>query len=280
MSRPAPGFKPCLVASVHDHEQARRFNPCIVVPVYDHAQALAAVVEGLLRHGVPIILVDDGSAAPCAALLERLAQDAPGRITLLRHAANEGKGAAVLSGLREAQAQGRSHVLQIDADGQHDCADVARFLALAQARPEAVIAGCPIYDASVPKARLYGRYATHIWVWINTLSLCIRDSMCGFRVYPVAPVMALAARTAIGRRMNFDTDILVRLYWDGLDVVNLPTRVAYPFDGVSHFRLWRDNVLITCMHAVLFFGMLRRAPQLLARTWRARSWGTRTWRAP
>ena len=247
------------------------FNPCIVVPVYDHEQAVAGVVERLLRHSVPCILVDDGSAAPCAALLERLAQESPGLLTLVRHAANQGKGAAVLSGLRQAHAQGRSHVLQIDADGQHDCADVARFLALAAARPAAVIAGCPIYDESVPRVRLYGRYLTHIWVWINTLSFDIRDSMCGLRVYPVAPVMALAARTAIGRRMNFDTDILVRLYWDGLEVVNLPTRVEYPPGGVSHFRLWRDNVLITRMHAVLFFGMLRRAPQLVARTWRARS---------
>ena len=94
--------------------------------------------------------------------------------------------------------------------------------------------------------------------------------MCGFRVYPVAPVLALARAGALGRRMNFDTDILVRLYWAGLEVRNLPTRVAYPADGVSHFRLWRDNVLITRMHTQLFFGMLWRAPRLLARHWRRR----------
>jgi len=188
------------------------FNPCIVIPVYNHEGAVGAVVDRLLRHGVPCILVDDGSSAPCAGALERLAQAAPGRITLVRHAANQGKGAAVISGFRRAAMQGHSHVLQIDADGQHCSADVPRFLAQAQARPAAVIAGCPIYDASVPKARLYGRYATHIWVWINTLSLQIKDSMCGFRVYPVAAVIALANRQAIGTRMNFDTDILVRLY--------------------------------------------------------------------
>ncbi len=246
------------------------FKPCIVVPVYNHEQAIATVVHDLLRHQVVCILVDDGSAPPCAAALERLALAAPAHIILLRHVENQGKGAAVISGFRQAAAQGFSHVLQIDADGQHDIADVPRFLALAQSNPASVIAGCPIYDASVPLLRLYGRYATHILVWINTLSLRIKDSMCGFRVYPVAPVMALAQRTAIGRRMNFDTDILVRLYWDGLDVVNLPTRVTYPSDGVSHFRLWRDNVLIARMLAVLFLGMLRRAPQLLLRTWRRR----------
>lgn len=246
------------------------FKPCIVVPVYNHEHAVTAVVQGLLRHGLHCILVDDGSAAPCARALDALALAEPTRITLLRHAVNQGKGAAVLSGFAEADRQGYSHLLQIDADGQHDGADVPRFLAQAQAHPAAVIAGCPVYDASVPAARLYGRYATHIWVWINTLSLQIKDSMCGFRVYPVAPVLALASGGALGRRMNFDTDILVRLYWAGLEVRNLPTRVAYPADGVSHFRLWRDNVLITRMHTQLFFGMLWRAPRLLARHWRRR----------
>jgi glycosyltransferase involved in cell wall biosynthesis len=245
------------------------FKPCIVVPVYNHEHAIGAVLAGLLRHDVPCILVDDGSSPECAAVLDALALANPRRVTLVRSPNNQGKGAAVLSGFRRAATMGFSHVLQIDADGQHQTADVPVFLARAQAHPSAVIAGCPIYDESVPKARLYGRYATHIWVWINTLSFDIKDSMCGFRVYPVAPVNALAARHAIGVRMNFDTDILVRLFWDGLQVVNLPTRVSYPVDGVSHFRMWADNVLITWMHTKLFFGMLPRIPTLLARKWRA-----------
>ena len=245
------------------------FKPCIVVPVYNHEHAIGAVLAGLLRHEVPCMLVDDGSSAACAAVLDALAQANPERVTLVRLTRNQGKGAAVLSGFRRAAELGFSHVLQIDADGQHRTDDVPGFLAQARANPNAIIAGHPVYDESVPKARLYGRYATHIWVWINTLSFDIKDSMCGFRVYPVAPVNALAARHAIGVRMNFDTDILVRLFWDGLQVVNLPTRVCYPADGVSHFRVWRDNVLITWMHTMLFFGMLPRIPRLLARKWRA-----------
>jgi glycosyltransferase involved in cell wall biosynthesis len=245
------------------------FKPCIVVPVYNHEHAISAVLAGLLRHDAPCILVDDGSGAACAGVLDALALAHPQRVTLVRLAQNQGKGAAVLSGFVHAARLGFSHVLQIDADGQHRTDDVPKFLAQARAHPDAIIAGHPVYDDSVPKARLYGRYATHIWVWINTLSFDIKDSMCGFRVYPVAPVNALAARHAIGRRMNFDTDILVRLFWDGLKVINLPTRVAYPADGVSHFRVWRDNVLISWMHTVLFFGMLPRIPKLLARKWRA-----------
>ncbi|HEV7815289.1 MAG TPA: glycosyltransferase [Janthinobacterium sp.] len=241
-----------------------------MVPVYNHGQAVGAVAAALLRHQVHCILVDDGSAASCAAVLDALALAQPERITLVRHARNQGKGAAVISGALRASQMGYSHILQIDADGQHDSADVPRFLALAAASPAALVVGCPLYDASVPAARLYGRYATHVWVWINTLSLQIRDSMCGLRVYPLAPMLALARRRALGRRMNFDTDILVRLYWEGLEVINLPTRVGYPAGGVSHFRLWRDNLLITRMHTQLFFGMLRRAPRLLLRTWSRR----------
>ncbi|RFP11614.1 glycosyltransferase family 2 protein [Duganella sp. BJB488] len=243
----------------------RDFKPCIVVPVYNHAHAIGAVVAGLLRHGAPCILVDDGSSAACAAVLDALARQHAGTVSLVRLAQNQGKGVAVLSGFRRAAELGYTHVLQIDADGQHETADVPKFLAQAVACPDAIIAGHPVYDESVPKARLYGRYATHIWVWINTLSFDIKDSMCGFRVYPVAPVNALAARSAIGARMNFDTDILVRLFWDGLQVVNLPTRVSYPSDGVSHFRVWSDNVRISWMHTKLFFGMLPRIPRLLAR---------------
>ncbi|WP_034211261.1 glycosyltransferase family 2 protein [Arenimonas metalli] len=239
------------------------FQPLVVIPVFDHEHAIGDVVARVRRHGVDCLLVDDGSSPACASVLDQLATQ-PG-VSLLRLPVNQGKGGAVIAGLREAARRGHSHALQIDADGQHDADDVPRFLEQARAHPEAVINGRPIFDASVPKARLYGRYATHVWVWINTLSFEIIDSMCGFRVYPLAPTLALLDRVRIGRRMDFDTEILVRLYWDGLRVRNLDTRVRYPADGVSHFQVWRDNVLITAMHTRLFFGMLGRLPRLLAR---------------
>jgi glycosyltransferase involved in cell wall biosynthesis len=246
------------------------FQPCAVIPVYDHEHAVGAVLRAVLDHGLPCILVDDASRPSCAAVLDRLAAAHPGRVLLERHAINQGKGGAVLTGFKRAALAGYSHVLQLDADGQHDAGDIASFLAAGARHPNAVIAGCPIYDESVPKLRLYARYLTHVWVWINTLSLAITDAMCGFRVYPVAPVLALAARRRLGLRMNFDIEILVRLYWDGVAVVNHPTRVGYPADGVSHFQAWTDNVLITRMHTALFFGMLPRIPMLLARRGKGR----------
>jgi len=241
---------------------------CVVIPVYNHEHAIGRVVAAVRAQQLPCLLVDDGSRAACAAALDRLAQQDPAGVSVLHLPQNRGKGGAVIAGLREAGRRGYSHALQIDADGQHDPADIPQFLALADARPDAVICGVPRYDASVPRGRLYGRYVTHVWVWINTLSLAIRDSMCGFRIYPLAPTLALVDHVSIGRRMDFDTEILVRLYWRGLAVVNQPTHVRYPVDGVSHFRMWRDNLLISRMHARLFFGMLLRLPLLL---WRKRA---------
>lgn len=243
----------------------------VVIPVYDHEHAIATVVQGVLAAGLPCLLVDDGSRASCAQVLDRLAAVHAPQVALLRLPVNQGKGGAMLAGFAEAARRGHCQVLQIDADGQHATADIPRFAALAAQHRQAVICGTPVYDESVPKARLYGRYATHIWVWINTLSLQIRDSMCGFRVYPLAPVTRLIGEETLGRRMDFDSEILVRLFWRGVPVINLPTRVTYPSDGVSHFDVWRDNVLISRMHTRLFFGMLRRAPRLL--WWRLRGTG-------
>jgi hypothetical protein len=92
--------------------------------------------------------------------------------------------------------------------------------------------------------------------------------MCGLRLYPVAAMLKVWDREHVGRRMDFDTDILVRMYWDGVPLLQVPTRVSYPSDGVSHFAMWRDNARISWMHTRLFFGMLRRLPTLLLRRYK------------
>jgi glycosyltransferase involved in cell wall biosynthesis len=241
------------------------FKPCVVIPVYDHENAVGAIVHAVLGQNLPCILVDDGSSSRCAAELNALAAARPNEITLIRHRVNRGKGSAVLTGVRAAAAAGYSHAVQIDADGQHRPADIPRFLEQAAAHPKALIVGCPKYDVTVPALRFYARYLTHVWVSINTLSRQIQDSMCGFRVYPLPAVIDLDQRRKLGERMSFDIEVLVRLYWDGLEIINVPTAVDYRGGGVSHFRGWLDNVLISRLHTTLFFGMLARLPMLIAR---------------
>jgi predicted LPLAT superfamily acyltransferase/GT2 family glycosyltransferase len=240
------------------------FRPCAVIPNYNHGESITAVVSRLMAHDLPIIIVDDGSTEPTRRILADLAASFP-ELTLVFLPENRGKGAAVMTGMRKAASLGYSHALQIDADGQHDTADVPHFLAASRTEPHAIVCGKPIYDASAPAGRRYGRYATHVWVWIETLSLAIGDSLCGYRIYPVAPTVSLIDRIAIPTRMDFDTEILVRLFWAGHAVINIPTRVIYPENGLSHFNMLHDNLRISWMHTRLFFGMLPRIPTLLWR---------------
>lgn len=245
------------------------FKPCAVIPTCNHVSALPTIIERLQALGLTVWVVDDGSNPEPAAALDQLAAGNP-QLRLLRHASNQGKGAAVISGLKAAAAAGFTHALQVDADGQHDLHDAPALLTAAAAKPAAMVTGIPRYDASVPRHRYYARYLTHVWVWIETLSLELRDTMCGFRVYPLAACVALFAASRIGRRMDFDTEVMVRLYWQGLEVVQLPTKVTYPAGGFSNFRALEDNLRISAMHTRLFFGMLWRSPMLLWRRLRGR----------
>ncbi|NHA08571.1 glycosyltransferase family 2 protein [Enterobacter roggenkampii] len=240
------------------------FRPCVLIPCYNHGAMIASVLSRLAPFGLPCLVVDDGSDAVTRQELERLAAEQP-QMTLVRLAQNAGKGAAVIRGLEECARTGYTHAVQVDADGQHAIEDIPKLLALAERHPDALISGQPIYDDSIPRSRLYGRWITHVWVWIETLSLQLKDSMCGFRVYPVSPTLRLAAREPLGKRMDFDTEVMVRLYWQGNTSVFLPTRVTYPQDGLSHFDALKDNVRISLMHTRLFFGMLPRMPGLLFR---------------
>jgi glycosyltransferase involved in cell wall biosynthesis len=236
---------------------------CFVIPVYNHPHYLEALVSHLAQFQLPAILVNDGSEKDCTDLLRRLAQENESWIHLVEHEQNKGKGEAVITGLRKAFALGFTHALQLDSDGQHDWNDVQHFLDASQVNPQAMVIGQPIFDASVPKKRLYGRYATHIWVWINSLSLEIKDSMCGFRVYPLESTIQLLDKASFQPRMGFDTEILVRLKWENVPFINVPTKVIYPEDGISHFNALRDNIGLTKAHSRLFAGMLIRLPKLL-----------------
>jgi glycosyltransferase involved in cell wall biosynthesis len=239
------------------------FAPCVVIPVYNHEHAIGAVVDAIRAQGVPVVLVDDGCSQACADVLQGLSAKAD--VMLVRHERNRGKGVAVITGLRAARERNFTHAVQIDADGQHTIDDVRRFLDEAREHPDAVICGHPVFDASIPRSRYYGRYLTHGLVWLHTLSFELIDTMCGFRVYPLARTMALVDRSHIGARMDFDTEILVKLHWSGARTRWIPTAVRYPSDGVSHYRMFRDNARMTALHARLLLGMLVRLPLLLWR---------------
>jgi len=241
------------------------FNPCFVVPVYNHGKPLPAVVNHLRQYRLPCLLIDDGSAPDCAAVIETIVRQEPWT-SVLTHDQNCGKGAAIKTGLRNAKARGYSHLFQIDADGQHQLDDVPRFLEQARKHPYCVIIGQPVFDQSIPRIRYYSRYLTHIWVWINTVSFKLKDTMCGFRIYPVSIVCDYVNHHHTGDHMEFDIEILVKLFRQQVCIESLLTSVNYPEDGVSHFRFCKDNALISRMHAGLFCSLFTSYfPQLLKR---------------
>lgn len=237
---------------------------CFIIPIYQHHDTITKTVEHLLPFNLAIIIADDGSDATTKAVLQHLATTHP-LVDVVTLPQNGGKGAAIHAAMGRANERGFTHALQIDADGQHDTADIPRFWQESSTYPNALISGMPLYDASMPRGRRIGRQFTHFWVHIETLSFDIKDSMLGFRVYPVKSSIALMQKHNLGKRMDFDPEIMVRLYWDNVPVRFIPTKVIYPEGGKSHFNMLKDNWLITKMHTRLFFGMLLRFPKLLVK---------------
>jgi glycosyltransferase involved in cell wall biosynthesis len=239
----------------------------VLIPSYNPGSRAVEAVRSARAHWNPVWVVVDGSTDGSVDTLNVLAQTDPGlRVMVRPH--NGGKGAAVLDGLREAQRLGFTHALTMDADGQHPTDRIEAFMSASAGAPDAMILGDPVFDASAPTVRLRGRRIAN---WCTNLETCwagIHDCLFGFRVYPIAPLIAVMERTHWMRRFDFDPEAAVRLSWRGVQAVNLPATCRYftaAEGGVSHFRYLRDNVLLTSMYLRLFVGFLARLPVLLAR---------------
>jgi len=236
------------------------FNPCVIIPVYNHARAVGEVVHRLLHHGVPLVAVNDGSTDASGAILAGIAAVHP-LLTVMQRSENGGKGAAILAGIAAARARGHTHALVIDADGQHDDGMVPELFRLAAAHPDALVLARPEFGADAPLVRRWGRELSNLFVWIMTGSRKVRDTLCGFRVYPLAGCEGVFTMVRT-RRMEFDIELVVRFCRAGYGVVSVPSAVRYPLDGISHFRYLRDNLLIVRMMLNLTFESLIRMPLL------------------
>ena len=239
----------------------------VLIPSYNPGPRVYATVRAALAQWAPVWIVVDGSTDDSAERLSAMAAEEPGlRVFVLRE--NRGKGAAVLHGLREASARGFTHVLTMDSDGQHPADRIVEFMRASQAAPSAMVLGVPIFDSSAPRLRVKGRKICNWWVDVETLWGGISDSLYGFRVYPIAPLLDLMCRHPWMRRFDFDAEAAVRLCWRGTRPINIPAPVRYfraDEGGVSHFNYWRDNALLTWMHMRLFWGFLWRLPLLMVR---------------
>ena len=239
----------------------------VIIPSYDTGPKVYETVRDARSQWAPIWVVVDGSTDGTAEGLQRMAAQDP-QLKVIVLPVNGGKGGAMLAGLQAASQAGFTHALAMDSDGQHPADLIPAFMQASQARPDAMILGRPVFDASAPLLRVRGRRVSNAWTDLETLGAGVGDSLFGFRVYPVAPLVAIMRRQPWMRRFDFDTEAVVRLAWRGVAPVNLDAPVKYlrPEEGgVSHFNYLRDNILLTWMHTRLVLEFLLRLPVLLLR---------------
>jgi glycosyltransferase involved in cell wall biosynthesis len=239
----------------------------VLIPSYNPGSQVLATVRGALERWSPVWVVVDGSTDGSAEQLLRWAATQAG-LRVLVLPTNQGKGAAVLHGIRAALRAGFTHALTMDADGQHPSQRIPTFMQASQSARDAMVLGRPVFDASAPTIRVQGRRISNWWVNLETLWSGIDDSLCGFRVYPMAPLERVMQRQFWMRRFDFDGEAVVRLCWRGVRPVNLPAPIRYfrPEEGgVSHFNYWRDNALLSWMHLRLVAEFVIRLPSLALR---------------
>ncbi len=250
------------------------FTHLVLLPTYNTGPRLREVVEEVLRHWQPVLVVVDGSTDGSELPILELAKTEP-TLTVLQLPRNSGKGAAVLAGAQNARLRGFTHALVMDADGQHPASSIGEFMAASLRRPAALILGRPIFPANIPAERLHGRKLSVGLVHFELLGSGVADPLFGFRVYPLAPLLAVLGPRRGGRRYDFDTEAAVRLSWNGVPPYNLDAPVRYfsrAEGGVSHFHYLRDNATLVWMHTRLITELLLwRWPAVLhhRRHWRA-----------
>ena len=239
----------------------------VLIPSYNPGPRGLDTVRAARAHWTPVWVVIDGSGDGTPAALHAMAAADPG-LTVIELPHNRGKGAAVLAGLEAATARGFTHALTLDADGQHPADLIPAFMAASQVDPAAMVLGKPVFGPEAPALRVKGRQVSNGWANLETLWQGIGDSLYGFRVYPIAPLIRVMRRTPFMRRFDFDPEAVVRLCWAGVNPINLDAPVRYltaEEGGVSHFKYLRDNALLTWMHARLLVGFVLRLPLLLWR---------------
>ncbi len=239
----------------------------VLIPSYNPGAKVLETVRAARAQWTPVWVVVDGSTDGSAEWLSEMAASDPG-LQVLVLPQNRGKGTAVLQGITRAAQAGFTHALTMDSDGQHPETLIPDFMAASQAAPDAMVLGKPVFGAEAPWVRVMGRKLSNGWANLETLSFGIGDSLYGFRVYPIAPLMKVMHSTRFMRRFDFDPEAVVRLCWAGVRPINIDAPVRYfsPQEGgVSHFNYVRDNLLLSGMHTRLFAGFVLRLPLLLWR---------------
>jgi len=239
----------------------------LLIPSYNPGNLVVSTVQDALAHWQPVWVVSDGSDDGSTEALQKLADYTPDlKVIVLPQ--NQGKGSAIMAGLHQATHEGFTHVLTMDADGQHPAHLIPFFMQTSVRNPDAMILGKPVFDDNAPQLRVQGRKISNFLANLDTLWIGIGDSLYGFRVYPAHPLLKIMQDHQFMRRFDFDIEAVVRMCWAKAHPINVDAPVKYldtEDGGVSHFNYLRDNVLLTWMHTRLLITLLFRFPLLLIR---------------
>lgn len=236
----------------------------VLIPTYNTGRRLAQTVREVLDVWPDVWVVVDGSTDGSDAAMEPLAAAHAG-LRILRRDTNGGKGAAVASAVRTGLAEGFTHALVFDADGQHPTEHIVPFIECSLGSPDAMILGQPQFGPEAPWERIWGRKLSIALAHLETLGRTIADPLFGFRVYPLRALERAFAETRGARRYDFDPEIAVRLCWQGVEAINVPAPCRYlskADGGVSHFHYVRDNGRMAALHVRLLLELLVRWPDV------------------
>lgn len=229
----------------------QKYSVAIAVPFYNHSDQFEKFFQNLVQTGLTVVVSDDGSDKLHSKKVKKICSE--NNFSYIKNDINRGKGHALLQAIKWAKFNNYTHVVQIDADGQHNLDDLDLFIQKSKSASHSIICGIPVYDRSVPKLRFLGHLFTNFWTHIETLDFhTIKDAMCGYRIYPIEETLLLFSNLYF-MRMGFDIEILVKACWKKIDIINQPTRVIYPKGGLSHFSPIRDNLGIFLLHSYLVF---------------------------
>lgn len=227
--------------SMETGEVTTQITFLVVIAHYNHAATLRQVAEKCCAFWPHVLVVDDGSDASPENCLQGL------RVNFLRQTPNQGKGSAILAGAAWAKEQGFTHIITVDADGQHDPGEIPLFIQAATQHPQALIVGVRKFDQTVPFGSRFGRKFGNFWVRVQT-GKEVHDIQSGYRCYPVDVLQVLTLRS---KRYSFEVEVVVRALWAGFSVEEIPVYVSYPKERISHFHQWKDNWRLTVLNTYL-----------------------------
>jgi glycosyltransferase involved in cell wall biosynthesis len=213
-----------------------------VIPALNEEKAVAEVVSGCRGQGLPVYVVDDGSSDATAERARAAGA------TVLVHQVNLGKGQAMADGLERAAADGFDAVIFLDADGQHDPAELPAFLKAAEAGADLVV-GCRTFDPA--KMPLVRRWTNRFTSWMLSLlaGRKLNDTQSGYRLVRVAVWPAIRPEAG---RFAAEGEMLVRSARRGLRLADVPIRTIYGNEK-SHIRPMRDALRFMALVVRLAF---------------------------